>query len=280
MTLFHSLLEEVDEMAATTPTTGSALRHGPLWGARAADWALNEEQQTPTYEEVTRRLGLRDGHRVLEVGCGTGVFLRMAADRGVAVSGIDASRELVAIARERVPEADVRVGEMQALPHADNEFDAVLGFNAFFFAADMVEALREAVRVTKPGGQVAIQVWGRPERCDLTAMKHAVASVAPVHPDGDEPAPPALWEDGVLEGVASAAGLTPREAFDISWSFWFPDYETLARAMVSPGLVVELLQIVEEATVRAAILEALAPYRLADGGYALRNEWHTLIATT
>jgi hypothetical protein len=80
--------------------------------------------------------------------------------------------------------------------------------------------------------------------------------------------------------MASAAGLTPREAFDISWSFWFPDYETLARAMVSPGLVVELLQIVEEATVRAAILEALAPYRLADGGYALRNEWHTLIATT
>jgi SAM-dependent methyltransferase len=269
----------VDDLAATTPTTGSAVRHGPLWGARAADWALNEEQQTPTYEEVMRRLGLRDSQRVLEVGCGTGVFLRMAADRGVAVSAIDASQELVAIARERVPEADVRVGEMQALPHADDTFDVVAGFNAFFFAADMVEALREAARVAKPGGQVAIQVWGRPDRCDLTAMKHAIASVAPPDPDGAKPAAPALWQEGVLEGIASTAGLTPRESFDVSWSYWFLDDDTLARAMLAPGLVVELMQIVDEATVRVAILEALAPYRHAGGGYALRNEWHTLIAT-
>jgi hypothetical protein len=50
------------------------------------------------------------------------------------------------------------------------------GFNSFFFAADMVAALREARRVAKPGAPVVIQVWGWPERCDIEAMKHAVAA--------------------------------------------------------------------------------------------------------
>ena len=99
---------------------------------------------------------------MLEVGCGTGVFLRLAASRGARASGLDASVALVELARARVPEADVRVGEMQALPYASDSFDVVVGFNAFFFAADMVEALREAGRVANPGAPVAIQVWGAP----------------------------------------------------------------------------------------------------------------------
>ena len=265
-------------MAAVTSATGSAERWGPLWGARAGDWASNEDQQGPTYEEAIRRTGLRAGQHVLEVGCGSGVFLRLAADRGAEVVGLEASEELVALARTRVPEADLRVGDMQFLPFADDSFDIVAGFNTFFFAADMVEALREAGRVAKAGAPVVIQVWGRPDRCDLTAMKEAVASVAPP-PDPAAPTPPGLWEPGVLEGIAGAAGLTPRDAFDISWSFEFPDEETLARAMLAPGLIVELIGLVGEEAVRSAIVDGLQAYRVAGGGYRLENEWHTLIAT-
>jgi SAM-dependent methyltransferase len=265
-------------MTATASATGSAERWGPLWGARAQDWAANEEQQIPTYEEALRRVGLEAGQRVLDVGCGSGVFLRVAADRGADVFGVDASKALIALTRARVPEADVRVGDMQFLPYEDGSFDLVAGFNSFFFAADMVAALREAGRVAKPGAPIVVQVWGRPDRCDLTALKHAAASVAPA-PDPAAPTPPALWEPGVLEGIAAAAGLTPQSSFDISWAYEFPDEVTLARAMLSPGLIVELMEVVGEGTVHTAIVGALAPYRVPAGGYRLENEWHTLIAS-
>jgi SAM-dependent methyltransferase len=91
--------------------------------------------------------GSPSGQRVLEVGCGSGVFLRAAADRGAEVSGIDASEALIELASRRVPEADLRVGDLQFLPYDDGVFDLVAGFNSFFFAANMVAALREAGRV-------------------------------------------------------------------------------------------------------------------------------------
>ena len=137
-------------MTATSSATGSAERWGPLWGARPHDWAINEEQQLPTYEEAIRRVGLGAGQRVLEVGCGSGVFLRAAADRGASVVGLDASETLIELARARVPEAELVVGDMQFLPYDDDTFDLVAGFNSFFFAADMVAALREAGRVASP----------------------------------------------------------------------------------------------------------------------------------
>jgi SAM-dependent methyltransferase len=264
-------------VAATTTPTGSAERWGRAWGARPRDWAVSEEQQAPTYDTVADRVGLTAGQRVLEIGCGTGVFLRRAVDRGAKAFGLDASEALVELARSRVPEADIRVGEMQALPYESASFDVVAGFNAFFFAADMVEALREAGRVAKPGAPVAIQVWGDPSRCDLTAMKHALAELAPP-PPASTPAAPGLWEPGVLEVMATAAGLKPEDAFDFSWAFEFPDEESLAAAMLAVGLVTELLAIADEADVRRAIVSSLQPYRTSDGSYRLANEWHALIA--
>src|SRR5262245_5535856 len=100
-------------MTSATETAGSAHRWGPAWGRRASEWAATEEQQLPTYEEAIRRLRIGSGTRVLEVGCGSGVFLRVAADRGALVSGLDASPELLQLARARVPESDLRVGDLQ-----------------------------------------------------------------------------------------------------------------------------------------------------------------------
>lgn len=265
-------------MTGTTSLTGSAERWGSLWGARAHDWAINEVQQLPTYEEAIDRVGLKAGHRVLEVGCGSGVFLRAAADRGARVVGLDASETLIELARARVPEAELVVGDMQFLPYGDGVFDLVAGFNSFFFAADMVAALSEAARVAKPGAAVVIQVWGRPDRCDLTAMKQAIAPlVSAVGPGA--PAGHALWEPGVLEGIAGEAGLTPQSAYDVSWAFEFPDEDTLARAMLAPGVIVDLIDGVGEEPVRAAIVAGLERYCTPTGGYRLTNEWHTLIAS-
>jgi SAM-dependent methyltransferase len=261
-------------MASTTQASGSAERWGPIWGARSSDWADTEAQQGPTYEEAIRRVGLESGQRVLDIGCGTGVFLRLAADRGASVAGLDASEALAAVARSRVPEADVRVGEMEDLPFADGAFDIVTGFNSFFFAADIVGALREAGRVARPGASVVIQVWGRPERCDLTAMKHALAPFLP-----PPPASPSLADPGVLEGIAAAAGLTPTLAFDTRWAYEYADDAALARSMLSAAYPVIAMEVAGEEPVRKAILAGLERHRRADGTYRLENEWHYLVAT-
>src|SRR5688500_1545857 len=113
---------------------GSASRWGPLWGARPADWALSEDQQVATYEAALDRVRMVPGTRVLDIGCGAGSFLRLVADRGGKPHGIDASEALIAFARSRLPDADLRVGEMEDLPWGDDSFELVTGFNAFFFA--------------------------------------------------------------------------------------------------------------------------------------------------
>jgi SAM-dependent methyltransferase len=264
-------------MTSATETTGSAERWGPRWGGRAIEWAKTEEQQLPTYEEAIRRLGIAAGDRVLEVGCGSGVFLRAAADRGAAVSGLDASPELLELAGARVPEAHLLVGDLQFLPYENDAFDVVAGFNAFFFAADMVAALREAGRVTRPGGSVLIQVWGRHEHCSLDAIKPIVR---PLFPDADPtaPPPPDLSEPGLLEGLASAAGLTPTTAFDVSWPYVYEDDDALVRSLLSAASVGDAAG-AREPEVGKALIDVLSPYRTADGGYRLENEWHYLIAT-
>jgi SAM-dependent methyltransferase len=268
-------------MATATTAKGSAGRWGRLWNDRAADWAGIEDQQVPTYEEALRHVELAAGDRALEVGCGSGVFLRLAADRNVHVTGVDASEELLRLARRHVPEADVRVADLQFLPFEDGSFDAVFGFNAYFFAVDLVGALRESGRVARPGAPVVIQVWGDPERCDLTAMKQAVTeALASALPDGEAEGPPQprLSAPGVLESLAEQAGLRPGRAFSSSWAYEFAGEDDVARAMLSPGPMQEAASILSEDGLRDVILRSLEPYRTPSGGYRLENEWHYLIA--
>jgi SAM-dependent methyltransferase len=255
---------------------GSAERWGPLWGSRPADWALSEDQQTPTYEAALQRVDLRPGQLVLDVGCGAGAFLRLVAARGGRPFGVDASEALLELARGRLPEADLQAADMEALPHEDDTFDLVTGFNAFFFANDIVAALREAGRVAKPGAPVVIQVWGRHERSDLEAMKQVIRPFLPPRPP-DAPAEPDYAEPGVLEELARRAGLTPESAFDVTWALEYPDRETLCRAMVAVAGI-NLLVGDRESEVKDAIADGLDAYRTPAVGYRLSNEYHYLIA--
>src|SRR5947209_1988879 len=105
---------------------GTADVQGPLWGAAARDWAeIAEPGQIPFYDAAHDALGITTGTRLLDVGCGAGLALQLAAKRGAAVTGIDAAAGLLAVARERLPEADLRQGDIEELPYDDSSFDAV-----------------------------------------------------------------------------------------------------------------------------------------------------------
>ena len=122
---------------------------------------------TPELLEVARRtlesLALAFGQRVLEVGCGTGVFLPLlAAAVGTEgnVVGVDHSPDFVAQARERVAAlgiaetVEVREGSAYQLPFPDGSFDAVHCERVLMHLDDSTAALREMHRVLRPGGRV------------------------------------------------------------------------------------------------------------------------------
>lgn len=141
----------------------------------------------------------------------------------------------------------------------------------------MVAALREAGRVARPRGKVAIQVWGRHGTCALDAIKPIVRPFFP-GADPNAPPPPDLAEPGRLERLATAAGPTPTEAFDVLWAYVYEDEEALTRSLLAAGGVGEAAGD-REPEVRRALVDVLAPYRAPDGGYRLENAWHFLVAT-
>lgn len=262
---------------------GSGTAQAELWGVRARDWADVMEGWNgwglPVYRHVLERFPVGRDTSVLDIGCGAGRFCRIVADRGGKVSGLDATPALVEIARERIPDGDFRVGDMEELPWADGSFDLVTGFNSFFIAADVVNALAEARRVARPGAPVAMTVFGRPEHCQSTAMFEAVAALLPTKPaTGDKKAGPALHEEGALEALAAQAGLTPEEAGYIELVESYPDLETVLRGVMAAPPLVRAARAVGEGVVRDRLTEVFRAFETPAGGYALEEEARYLIA--
>ena len=265
-------------MSTTEAATGSAAIQGELWGVRARDFTTLEPKQVALYEAVLEHVGIGAGTRLLDVGCGPGLFLALAAQRGARVTGIDASAPFIEIARERVPGSDLTVGEMESLPYAAGAFDVVTGFNSFQFAADPAHALREAARVGVPGATVVIAAWGRPDQCEAAAYVRAVGALLPPPPPGS-PGPFALSDDGAIEAFASKGGLSPGERRDVPCVWSFPDEDAVVTALGSTGFAVKAAQSAGDERVADAILEAVAPYRTIEGGYRIENVFRYLVAT-
>ena len=116
------------------------------------------------------RLGLRPGDRVLDMGCGAGRHAFEAYRRGADVIAFDQDADELATVREwfaamreagEVPagaEADVKEGDALALPFADGEFDRIVAAEVLEHIHADVDAIKELVRVLRPGGTLAISV--------------------------------------------------------------------------------------------------------------------------
>ena len=133
------------------------------WGRRAVDFAtLSEPANCREYVALHQQLGVGAGDRLLDVACGAGLAVELAAVRGATCAGIDASPRLIAVARDRLPDADLRVGDMHALPWDDATFDVVTSFRGIWGTTP--DAVAEARRVLEPGGRLGITVWGHIKR--------------------------------------------------------------------------------------------------------------------
>ena len=256
---------------------GTASVQGQIWGVRAKDWAdVQESVAIPLYDTVLQETAVDENISVLDIGCGSGIFCEMAAKRGARVSGLDASEHLLAIARERVRSGEFRTGEMEELPYDNQTFDVVTGFSSFQFAANPVNALKEASRVSRTGA-VAIAVFGKPEESESTAYIKAMGSLLPPPPPS-APGPFALSADGALEALVIKSGLTPSTVKTVNCPWDYPDEKTALRGLMSSGPAIRAIQEKGEDIVRDRILQVIAPFKTRSGGYYLTNNFHYLIA--
>ncbi len=111
---------------------------------------------------VTDAAALRPGQVVLDVACGTGVLARAAAGRvgrAGSVVGLDRNEGMLAVAKRKAPEIEWRQGLAESLPFDAERFDAVVSQFGLMFFEDRPAALREMMRVLRPGGRLAVAVW-------------------------------------------------------------------------------------------------------------------------
>jgi|GEM_PF-2142438 len=105
------------------------------------------------------------GCRILDVGCGTGVFLEKAVHAGLDATGIDASAEMIAIASTRVNSDRVRVARMQELSECET-YDGIVSlswsFNYVGSLAEAADVLNRFWRALKPGGRLILQIAHAP----------------------------------------------------------------------------------------------------------------------
>jgi SAM-dependent methyltransferase len=262
---------------------GSATRWGPLFGAQATAWAETWEGPAgwgaPVYEHVLDYARIGAGTRVLDCGCGAGRFAAMAAKRGATVAGIDASDELVEIAADRAPEGDFRVGDMEALPWMDDEFDVVTGFSSCQFADDKVRALREAGRVSR--SLVAVIVPTR-------AVESGIAAVfKPVFPLFTEDALASLKQSGIfalsepgkLDQTLTAAGLAVQDDAEVECPVAFDDVDVAQRAFMGAGPMQLAIRASGQADVAEVVRSALGPF-VVDSGRVVLDGWFRAVLAT
>ena len=235
-----------------------------LWGTDPQAWAeLAEAHNRPLFEAVLDAALVGTGTHLLDVGCGSGLAMVLAAERGAMPSGIDISPGLLGVARERLPQADLREGDMEELPFADAAFDAVIGINAFQFAGDPPRALAQAARVLRPGGRLVASLFAAPERSQGTVVHEAMSTLIPPEQEGDH-APYALSAPGNLEAAMGDAGLTIADQGEVGCAWRYASMEDAVRGLLCSAGGARAVEAAGEPAVRDVLERALAQFE--DGG--------------
>ena len=245
---------------------------GRAWGARAADWScLVEPYARSANDALFDRTGVGPGTELLDIACGSGYAASVAARRGALVSGLDASEELLAIARARTPMGDFRVGDMFALPFPDDRFDVATSFNGIWKGCE--GALIEARRVVRPGGLVGFTFWGAPKRLGLMPYFATVVELSPTDHvsatmnQGDTGRP------GVAEQMIKDAGLEFADRGRVQVISELPDLDLTVRALAAAGPSWPAIQNVGYDRFTEALRQALLPLYVEGIGVRIVSEF-------
>jgi SAM-dependent methyltransferase len=231
---------------------------GSAWGARATDWAyLMEPYARPANDAIFDRIGVGEGTRLLDIACGSGYAAMVAAGRGAVVSGLDAAERLLDIARARTPDGDFRQGDMFALPFPDGSFDVATSFNGIWAGCE--DALREAVRVLRPGGMFGMTFWGSPKRLGLMPYFMTIAALSPQDHVEATLGQADTGRPGVAEAMFAAAGIEAVERGTSTVLNEWPDVETAVRALAAAGPCIPAIEAVGYERFTADLRTALEP---------------------
>jgi SAM-dependent methyltransferase len=250
---------------------------GEAWGHRAADWAcLFEHYAIDVLVAIFGRVGVGPGTSLLDVACGSGLAVRLAAGMGATVSGVDASAELLAVATSRTPEADLRLGSMFELPWPDASFDAAISINGIWGGCG--DALDEVFRVLKPGAPLGISFWGDGPPLDIRGIFRPLALRSPEAHYGSMRRLNDIATPGVAEAMLAAAGFEVSErGARVSVVEW-PDADVAWRAISSIGPAVPALRGRHGDAVRREIMDALEAGRDERGIYRVRSDHQFVLA--
>jgi len=163
--------------------------------------------------DLVARVNVPDGRPVLELACGTGIVTRRLRDRLAASTKLVATdlNEAMMNYASRKFRDDENVEWKQAdatdLPFSDQSFDAVLCQFGLMFVPDKVQAMREAHRVLKPGGEFLFNVWEAIERNDLPRVAHeTISRFFEDNPPDFYQIPFSLHDRGAIESQLTEAG--------------------------------------------------------------------------
>jgi len=142
---------------------GKILAKGMAWGHR------------DFYKNTAEFLNLQREDKILEIGFGSGLFIKKYASHVARIAGLDLSEEMVNMARStnkkliESGKAEFIQGNASSLPWGDNEFSVVVGIETFFFWQEPMKSLMEIYRVLAPGGRLVLEMaWNKEDGLDHT----------------------------------------------------------------------------------------------------------------
>ena len=254
-----------------------------MWATVAPAWEANAEyldvRGAPVTEAMLDRTRPQPGERVLELACGPGSVGLAAAARvepGGDVVLSDVVPEMTALAAARAEALGLRnvsmkVLDLERIDEPDRSYDVVLCREGLMLVLDPALAAREIARVVRPGGRVAIAVWGPRARNPWLDIVFGVASAqlgVPVPPPGI-PHPFSLDDAARLAGLLVDAGLDGVGVDEVSTPYVAGSFEEWwARSSSLAGPLAQRLATLPEPAahaLRARAREAAAPYETPTG---------------